>query len=62
LGNGGEFSWAIAFISQYQPRAIYRKQLMKAEYDFSKGERGKFHHPDAEFTFPVSLEPDLMKI
>ena len=32
---------------------------MKAEYDFSKGERGKFYHPDAEFSFPVYLEPDV---
>jgi hypothetical protein len=32
---------------------------MKAEYDFSKGERGKFYTPDAEFSFPVYLEPDV---
>lgn len=32
---------------------------MKAEYDFSQGERGKFYHPDAEFRFPVYLEPDV---
>jgi hypothetical protein len=32
---------------------------MKAEYDFSKGERGKFYAPDAEFSFPVYLEPDV---
>ena len=32
---------------------------MKAEYDFSKGERGKFHHPDAVFSFPIYLEPDV---
>jgi hypothetical protein len=32
---------------------------MKAEYDFSKGERGKFYVPDAEFSFPVYLEPDV---
>jgi hypothetical protein len=32
---------------------------MKAEYDFSKGERGKFYHPDAAFSFPVYLEPDV---
>lgn len=32
---------------------------MKTEYDFSKGTRGKFHHPDAVFTFPVYLEPDV---
>ena len=32
---------------------------MKAEYDFSKGERGKFYHPDTVFSFPVYLEPDV---
>lgn len=32
---------------------------MKKEYDFSKGERGKFYHPDAEFDIPVYLEPDI---
>ena len=32
---------------------------MKKEYDFSKAERGKFYHPDALFSFPVHLEPDV---
>jgi hypothetical protein len=32
---------------------------MKKEYDFSKGERGRFYHPEAEFVFPVYLEPDV---
>jgi hypothetical protein len=32
---------------------------MKAEYDFSKGERGKFYDPHAVFSFPVYLEPDV---
>ena len=32
---------------------------MKAEYDFSKGTRGKFYHPDAVFNYPVYLEPDV---
>jgi hypothetical protein len=32
---------------------------MKAEYDFSRGEQGKFHSPDAVFSFPVYLEPDV---
>jgi hypothetical protein len=32
---------------------------MKEEYDFSKGERGKFYNPDAVFSFPVYLEPDV---
>lgn len=33
---------------------------MKAEYDFSKGARGKFYHPNAVFNFPVYLEPDVI--
>ena len=32
---------------------------MKREYDFSKAERGKFYHPEATFSFPVYLEPDI---
>ena len=32
---------------------------MKAEYDFSQGERGKFYHPEAVFHLPVYLEPDV---
>ncbi len=32
---------------------------MKAEYDFSKAERGKFYHPEAVFSFPIYLEPDV---
>jgi hypothetical protein len=33
--------------------------MMKAEYDFSKAERGKFYNPEAKFTFPVYLDPDV---
>ncbi|MDE0425019.1 MAG: hypothetical protein OXN25_09140 [Candidatus Poribacteria bacterium] len=32
---------------------------MKAEYDFSKGERGKFHQPKAVFSLPIYLEKDV---
>jgi len=32
---------------------------MKKEYDFSKGVRGKFFTPDAEFNMPIYLEPDI---
>jgi hypothetical protein len=32
---------------------------MKKEYDFSKGERGKFYRSDAKLNLPVYLEPDL---
>lgn len=32
---------------------------MRKEYDFSKGERGKFYHPLAQIELPVYLEPDV---
>ena len=32
---------------------------MKAEYDFSGGERGKFYQPNVAFSFPIYLESDL---
>jgi hypothetical protein len=32
---------------------------MKKEYDFSKGERGKFFRPDAELNIPIYLEPRI---
>ena len=32
---------------------------MKEEYDFSKGERGKFYKPDAKFNLPVYLDEDV---
>lgn len=32
---------------------------MKDHYDFSVAEHGKFYRADAEFHFPVYLEPDV---
>ena len=32
---------------------------MKKEYDFSKGERGKFYHAEAELDLPIYLDPDV---
>ena len=32
---------------------------MKAEYDFSKAERGKFYDPKAAFNLPIYLEKDV---
>jgi len=32
---------------------------MKAEYDFSKAERGKFYQPKAVFNLPIYLEKDI---
>ena len=33
--------------------------MMKSEYDFSKGERGKFYRPDIELHIPVYLDSDV---
>ena len=35
---------------------------MKKEYDFFKGVRGKFYHPDAEFYLPIYLEQDTFEV
>ncbi len=35
---------------------------MKKEYDFSKGERGKFYRPGVELNIPVYLDPDIAKV
>ena len=35
-------------------------ESMKKEYDFSKGERGKFYRPDATLNLPVYLDPDVL--
>jgi hypothetical protein len=32
---------------------------MKAEYDFSKGIRGKFYYLNAELNLPIYLEPEI---
>lgn len=32
---------------------------MRDEYDFSKGERGKFYQPGAELRLPVYLDADV---
>ena len=32
---------------------------MREEYDFSKGERGKFYREEATFILPVYLEADV---
>lgn len=34
---------------------------MKKEYDFSRGERGKFYRSDIELNLPVYLESDVAK-
>ncbi len=33
---------------------------MKKEYDFSKGERGKFYKTNLKLNLPIYLEPEVM--
>ena len=32
---------------------------MRKEYDFSKGERGKFYQPDAKLNIPIYLDEEV---
>jgi len=32
---------------------------MKKEYDFTKGERGKFYNPDAKYHLPIYLDQEI---
>ena len=32
---------------------------MRKEYDFSKGERGKFYHPDLKLNIPIYLDEQV---
>jgi hypothetical protein len=34
---------------------------MKKQYDFSKGERGRFYKPNLSLNIPVYLEPKLQR-
>jgi len=34
---------------------------MRDEYDFSKGERGKFYNPNAKKNLPVYLETEVLE-
>jgi hypothetical protein len=34
---------------------------MKEEYDFSKGERGKFYHLDIKIYLPIYLKPENLE-
>jgi len=36
-----------------------KENNMKKEYDFSKGERGKFFHPDIKTNLPIYLDSDI---
>ncbi len=33
---------------------------MREQYDFSKGERGKFYNPDATLNLPVYLDAEVL--
>jgi len=33
--------------------------IMRKEYDFSKGERGKFYRPDMKLNIPIYLDKEV---
>ena len=35
---------------------------MKKEYDFSRGQRGRFYQPNVELSFPVYLDADIARV
>jgi hypothetical protein len=35
--------------------------MIQKEYDFSKGERGKFYRKNVKLNLPIYLEPDIRK-
>lgn len=35
-------------------------EAMREEYDFSKGERGKFYKPDAQVNLPLYLDAEVL--
>ena len=44
---------------QYQKGAWIMEK--EQEYDFSKGVRGKFYHPDSRLRLPIYLDDDLVE-
>jgi len=40
-------------------KSVQPEEPMKPGYDFSVAERGKFYRAEAEFRFPIYLEPDV---
>jgi hypothetical protein len=38
----------------------YGEWTIRDEYDFSKGERGKFYHADAKLNLPIYLEKEVL--
>jgi hypothetical protein len=56
-----------AFLYEFDPLTVtnqvgnsqLRETNMKPEYDFSKGERGKFFRPNAELRLPIYLNADI---
>ena len=49
-------------ILDYEELNLSRDNLMKESYDFSKGERGKFYNPTAEFELPIYLDADILTL
>jgi len=45
-----------------RPGWLTERDIMKKEYDFSKGARGKFYRSNAKFNVPVYLDGEVRKV
>jgi hypothetical protein len=63
IALGGENSFAFIKKRLYTGSGLQERDLqyspMKKEYDFSKGERGKFYRPNLRLNLPIYLEEDI---
>jgi hypothetical protein len=60
ISNRSEELLEMSYIFQWdRAKSQIRGRIMKPEYDFRNGERGKFHDPSATFELPVFLDPDV---
>ena len=57
--SAAEERWATLGRSESGALLTTKGEPMKPEYDFSKGARGKFYRPDAQFNLPVYLDADV---
>jgi hypothetical protein len=45
--------------NEKRKEAVRGNATMRKEYDFSRGERGKFFRPDVQLNIPIYLEPQV---
>jgi len=54
--------WGISKLTSQMGTAREKGEVMKKEYDFSKGVRGKFYRSNLKLSLPVYLDDDVAEI